>query len=171
MRPKRAHDSRIDRDADAAHTSGVRMSVLINEDALSGIASTTCSASQSASIGERSLLLLICSTKVARRAVQFFDLSADIPCLARASSAAPPADLSAGINTRKVSFTSLERDLGAVILGEVPFDQSDLQMACPRAADRPRCALTSAAVSAEHDHQIVGARPREPASASATARP
>ena len=75
--------------------------------ALSGIASTTCSASQSGSIGERSLCfrnLLDQRWRAAR--VQFFDLSAAMPCLARASSAAPPAAFSAGISTRKVSFTS-----------------------------------------------------------------
>jgi len=74
--------------------------------ALPGIASTTCSARKSGSIGERVLFFEICSISVARRAVQFLDLSAAMPCLARASSPAPPAAFSAGISTARVSFTS-----------------------------------------------------------------
>jgi len=74
--------------------------------ALPGIASTTQSASQSGSIGERSLAFEICSTAVARRAVQLFAARAAIPCLARASRPAPPAALSAGTSTARVSFTS-----------------------------------------------------------------
>ena len=74
--------------------------------AFSGIASTTCSASQSGSIGERSPALDICSTSVLRFAVQFFEASAASPCLARASSAPPPAAFSAGTSARSVSFTS-----------------------------------------------------------------
>ena len=52
------------------------------------------------------MLFEICSTSTLRLAVQFFDASAAMPCFARASSAAPPPAFSAGISTRRVSFTS-----------------------------------------------------------------
>ena len=73
---------------------------------MSGIASTTCSASQSGSIGEVLACFEICSTSGLRRAVQFFDASAANPCFARASSALPPEAFSAGTSARRVSFTS-----------------------------------------------------------------
>ena len=73
---------------------------------MSGIASTTCSASQSGSIGDVLLAFEICSTSALRFAVQFFDASAARPCLARVSSAPPPAAFSAGTSARSVSFTS-----------------------------------------------------------------
>jgi hypothetical protein len=73
---------------------------------LSGIASTTCSASQSGSIGDLVLAFDICSISGLRFAVQFFEASAATPCLARVSSAPPPAAFSAGTSARRVSFTS-----------------------------------------------------------------
>src|SRR4051812_46152551 len=39
-------------------------------------------------------------------ALQFLDASAEMPCFARAVSAEPPADCSAGTSARNVSFTS-----------------------------------------------------------------
>ncbi len=51
----------------------------------------------------------------------------------------------------------LERDLGAVVLGEVPFDKANLQN---RQAVGQRIDLAmnrhSQGIGAEHDHQIVG---------------
>ena len=82
--------------------------------ALPGIASITCKASQSGSIGERSLALEICSTTPARRAVQLFGSSAAMPRLARASSAAPPADfktLDQEVQGLKKDVIDLNKDL------------------------------------------------------------
>jgi hypothetical protein len=74
--------------------------------ASSGIASTSCSDSQSGSIGDLSFAFAICSTMALRLALQFLPASAATPCFARVSNAAPPANFKAGISARSVSRTS-----------------------------------------------------------------
>ena len=95
---------------------------------------------------------------VLRLAVQFFDASSAMPFLARASSAAPPADFSAGHqHAQGFLDVGLQRDLGAVILGEIPVDETDLHH---RKTVRHRIDFAvdrhPQGIGAEHDHEVVG---------------
>ena len=99
----------------------------------------------------------ICSTSGLRRAVQFFDASAANPCFARVSSAPPPGGLQRRHQRAQgLLHVGLERDLGAVIPGEIPIDQADLH---DRQPVRQRIGLAvdrhPQRIAAERDDEIV----------------